>query len=308
MLKFLKNVTLSQLQLFRDLALCRSFSKAAKENGISQSAASQQVQEIERLVGAPLVDRTTRPLALTSAGELYLGMCRDILRRKADFDGELSQLHQRTEGLVRVASIYSIGLSEMGRLEAEFAERCPSAHLSIAYHPPARIYAAIEADQADVGLVSYPESGPEIEATAWREEEMVVAASPRHPLARRREVVPFELNGVDFVAFESELPIRRAVDDYLEQQLVEVRVAFEFDNIALIKEAVALGNGISILPRPILEADVRQGRLVAIPLGPPRLSRPVGILTSKRRKVSPAAREFVRMLEEQEELIPLPIT
>ncbi|MBY0507116.1 MAG: LysR family transcriptional regulator [Bryobacteraceae bacterium] len=301
-------MTLAQLQLFRDLALCRSFSKAAKENGVSQSAASQQVQEIERLVGAPLVNRATRPLALTSAGELFLGLARDVLRRKADFDGELAQLQQRTEGLVRVASIYSVGLSEMGRLEAEFADRCPGAHLAIAYYPPARIYAAIEADQADVGLVSYPEPGPEIEATHWREEQMVVAASPRHPLARRREVVPFELNGVDFVAFDSELPVRRAVDDYLEQQLVEVRVAFEFDNIALIKEAVALGNGVSILPRPILESDVQQGRLVAIPLASPGLTRPLGILTSKRRKVSPAAREFVRMLEEQEELIPLPVS
>lgn len=301
-------MTLSQLQLFRDLALCRSFSKAAKENGISQSAASQQIQEIERLVGAPLVDRTTRPLALTSAGDLFLSLARDVLRRKADFDGELAHLQQRTEGLVRVASIYSVGLSEMGRLEAEFAERCPSAHLAISYHPPARIYAAIEADQADVGLVSYPEASPEIEATPWREEQMMVATSPRHPLARRREIVPFELNGVDFVAFDAELPIRRAVDDYLEQQVVEVRVAFEFDNIALIKEAVALGNGVSILPWPILESDVQQGRLVAIPLDPPRLVRPLGILTSKRRKVSPAAREFVRMLEEQEELIPLPVT
>jgi DNA-binding transcriptional LysR family regulator len=302
------NVTLAQLQLFRDLALCRSFSKAAKENGISQSAASQQVQEIERLIDTVLVDRSTRPLALTPAGHLFYGLARDVLRRRADFDGELSQLKQSTEGLVRVASIYSVGLTEMGRLEREFAERCPGAKLTIAYHPPVRIYAAIEADQADVGLVSYPEAGAEVEATPWREEEMVVAVSPRHPLARRREVVPFEMNSLDFVAFDPELPIRRAVDQYLEQQLVEVRVVLEFDNIALIKEALALGTGISILPRPILESDVQQGRLVAIPLGPPSLSRPLGILTPRRRKVSPAARQFVRMLEEQEQLIPLPVS
>ncbi len=301
-------MTLSQLQLFRDLALCRSFSKAAKENGVSQSAASQQIQEIERLIGTPLVDRSTRPLGLTQAGDLFLAFARDMLRRKADFDGELSQLKQRTEGLVRVASIYSVGLSEMGRLETEFAERCPGARMTIAYHPPSRIYAALEADQADVGLVSYPEAGPDIEATPWREEEMVVAASPRHPLARRREVVPFEMNGLEFVAFDPELPIRRAIDDYLAAQLVDVRVALEFDNIALIKEALALGHAISILPRPILESDIQQGRLVAIPLGPPSLRRPLGILTPRRRKTSPAAREFVRMLEEQEELLPLPVS
>ena len=301
-------MTLAQLQLFRDLALNRSFSKAARNNSVSQSAASQQIQELERLVETPLVDRSTRPLTLTAAGHLFHGLARDILRRKADFDGELSQLKQNTEGVVRVAAIYSVGLTEMSRLEAEFAERCPAAKLAFAYHPLARIYAALEADQADVGLVSYPDAGPDIEATAWREEEMVVAVSPRHPLARRRQVVPFEMNGLEFVAFDGELPIRRAVDEYLRQQLVEVRVTLEFDNIALIKEAVALGTGISILPRPILETDVRQGRLVAIPLGPPSLMRPLGILTSRRRKASPAAREFVRMLEEQEQLIPLPVS
>lgn len=301
-------MTISQLQLFRDLALTRSFSKAAKENGISQSAASQQVQEIERLVGTPLVDRTTRPLTITPAGQLFLGLARDVLRRKADFDGELALLQKRTQGLVRVAAIYSVGLSEMGRLEAEFAQRCAGAQLVIAYHPPARIYAALEADQADVGLVSYPTPGPDIDAVPWREEEMMVAVNPRHPLARRRSALPFELNQQDFVAFDRELPIRHAIDTYLKSQLVDVRVVLEFDNIALIKEAVALGNGLSILPRPILENDLQQGRLVAIPLGPPSLTRPLGILTPSRRKVSPAVREFVRMLEEQEELMPLPAT
>lgn len=73
------------LQLFRDIALQRSVSKGAQMNGVSQSAASQHISEIEGRLGTPLLDRTTRPLVLTKAGRLYLDMCRDVLRRSEEF-------------------------------------------------------------------------------------------------------------------------------------------------------------------------------------------------------------------------------
>ena len=112
-------MALDHLKLFRDLGLLRSFSRAAQSNSISQSAASQHVQELERQYGLPLVDRSTRPLTLTPAGQLYFQLCQDLLLRKAQFDAELGELKQRTEGRVRVAAIYSVGLSELSRLEAD---------------------------------------------------------------------------------------------------------------------------------------------------------------------------------------------
>ena len=91
-------MALENLQLFRDIAHTRSVSKGARANGISQSAASQQMQELERQLGITLLDRSTRPLILTPAGKLYLEYCRDALRRRDEFEAELHRLKHDTRG------------------------------------------------------------------------------------------------------------------------------------------------------------------------------------------------------------------
>ncbi len=121
------------LKLFRDIAQTHSFSRGAAMNGISQSAASQHVQELERGLGVELLDRSTRPLVVTPPGRLYAEFCRDVLRRKEEFEVALQRLKQEVEGTVRVASIYSVGLSEMVQLEQEFARRQPEAKLEVEY-------------------------------------------------------------------------------------------------------------------------------------------------------------------------------
>lgn len=302
------HLALSHLELFQQLAEIRSFSKAARARGLSQSAASQHVQDLESLLGISVIDRSRRPFELTAAGELYLAFCNDVVLRRSQFEAALGELKEKTEGTVRVAAIYSVGLTEMVRLESEFAQLYPGVRLEVSYLHPARIYEAVATGRADIGIVSYPQSTPEVSAEDWREEEMVVAMNPRHPLARRRDVVPFELNGVDFVAFEEDLPIRKAIDRYLREQLVEANVTMQFDNLAAIREALAVGTAVSIVPRPVVEADVRQGRLAVAPLGPPRLSRPLGLLAPRRRPWTKAVHAFARLLRESEELLAIPVS
>src|ERR1700691_4771063 len=131
------------LKLFRDIAQTRSFSRGAALNDVSQSAASQHVQDLEKWLGTQLLDRATRPLAVTPAGQLYADFCRDVLRRKEEFEGSLDRLKQLVEGTVRVASIYSIGLSEMAQLEEEFSKRQPQAPLSVEYLRPEKVCASV---------------------------------------------------------------------------------------------------------------------------------------------------------------------
>ena len=102
-------------------------SKGAKLCGVTQSAASQHVQEVERRLGASLLDRSKRPLELTPAGKLYADFCRDVMRQEDDFQLALERLKLEVDGTVRVASIYSIGLSEMSRLSEEFSASHPTA-------------------------------------------------------------------------------------------------------------------------------------------------------------------------------------
>jgi len=286
------------LRLFRDIAREGSISRGAARQGISQSAASQHLQELERQLEIELLDRSTRPVTLTAAGRLYLDFCRDVLRRHGEFEAALEELKEEVAGTVRVASIYSVGLSEMSHLRSEYLRRYPSAQLEVEYLRPERVYDAVLSDRADLGLVSYPTPTRELEVLPWREEQMVVAAAPSHPLANRGVLSPEDLDGCDFVAFDEDLPIRQEIDRFLRERGVEVRIAMQVDNIPMVKEALSLGTAVSILPEAMLQADIAQGRLQAIPLAAD-LVRPVGIVHRRRKALHRAAKLFLELLQEE---------
>jgi len=297
-------VLFDNIKLFRDIAQAKSISRGASHNGISQSAASQHIHELEKKLGISLLDRTTRPLALTPAGKVYFDLCRDVQRREEEFLAALDELKTRVEGEVRVASIYSIGLSEMSRLQEEFSVRFPNAQLHVDYLRPQKIYEALLADKADLGLVSYPAPSKDLAVIPWREEEMVVAAAVTHPLAAKAVLLPADLDGQDFIGFDEDLSIRRELDRFFRDQGIDINLAMQFDNIQMIKEAVAIGSGISILPARTMLAEIEQGRLVAIPLHAPELVRPVGIVHRKRKRFNRAAQSFLELLQEAPERTP----
>jgi len=289
---------LDHLKLFKDIALTRSCSRGASANGVSQSAASQHIQDLEKQFGVTLLDRTTRPLTVTEAGKLYLEMCREVLGIRDEFLVALERMKSEVEGTVRVASIYSVGLSEMSRLEEEFSRRHPEARLEVEYLRPEKVYDAVVSDQADLGLMSYAEPSKQVQVLPWRQEQMVVAASPHHPLAERSEVRPEELDGLDFVGFDEDLPIRRDIDRFLREHRVHVNLTLHFDNLQMIKEAVAHGSGVSIMPARIMEEEVRQGRLVPVPIAGFRLFRPVNIVHRRKKRFHRAGQAFLELLQE----------
>jgi len=127
---------------------------------------------------------------------------------------------------------------------------------------------------------------------------MALAAPPSHPLASRAVLEPEDLNGQDYVGFDSDLMIRRELDRFLRERGVEVRLTMQFDNIQMVKEAVAVGSGISILPDRTMHAEIEQGRLVSIPLHAPGLVRPLGIIHRRRKVFNRAAASFLELLRE----------
>jgi LysR family transcriptional regulator, transcriptional activator of the cysJI operon len=296
-------VTLDHLRLFRDLAHTRSVSRGAELNGVSQSAASQHVQELEKQLGAKLLDRSRRPLLLTPEGKLYFDFCRDVLRRYDEFVAALDGPNGHTESAVRVASIYSIGLSEMTALEEEFARRMPGAEIAVEYLRPEKVYDAVLKERAELGLVSYPEQSKEIRVIPWREETMVVALSPRHRLVGAAVLGAADLHGEDFVGFDEDLPISQNVRRFFREAAVKVNVVLRYDNIQSVKDAVEQDYGISILPEPILRDDVAQGRIRTVRLAPPGLSRPLGIIHLRKKTFPRAAQGFLAMLCEGVEAV-----
>jgi DNA-binding transcriptional LysR family regulator len=294
-------VTLQTLRLVRDIAHYHSISKAARTHGLSQSAASQALSELERELEIGLFDRRRRPLDITAAGKIYLEYCREVLRKDDELKASLAQLRKNTEGTVRVAAIYSVGLSEMSQIEARFEERFPDAELQVQYLRPERVWEAIRQDQADLGLMSYAESSREVVAIPWRDEEMVVAVAPDHRLAGANSIPIEVVDGESFVGFDEDLPIQDRIDRYLREHKVNVNVTLRFDNIEMIKQAVAHGAGMSIMPERVMREDMLQGRLMALRLEPAKLFRPVCIVHRRRKVFNEVANGLLELLREEEQ-------
>jgi DNA-binding transcriptional LysR family regulator len=287
---------LKPLKVFCDVVDRRSFSRAADENSMSQSGASQVVKELERELGVTLIDRSKRPFVLTPEGETYYEGCRKIVQQYLLLEDEVRTLHDEVAGRVVVASIYSVGLHHMNRYLQEFLAQHPKANVRLEYLHPHRVYDAVENDDADLGLVSYPRSSRTIEAIVWRQEPMVLVCSPDHPLALRDEIDLNVLAGEKMVCFESGLIIRREIDRAFQLRGIEVNMAMEFDNIETIKRAIEIGAGVSLLPEPTVMREVEAGTLVRVPLTTRELIRPLGIIHRRGKHLTATARRFLDSL------------
>lgn len=300
---------LKSLRIFCDVVRAGSFSRGAAENGLSQSAASQVINQLEERLGVKLIDRSKRPWDLTAEGDYFYRGCRKIVRQYRDLEDGVRSFHDEVVGHIRVASIYSVGLSHMNRHVQDFLRRNPKADIQLQYEHPDRVYQLIERDAVDLGLVSFPKDSRQITAQPWRDEAMVFACSPEHPLASRKLIQVADLNGLPFVHFGGDLKIRRELDRFLTKHDVTVQTVMQFDNTEIIKRAIETNTGVGLLPEPTVAREVQLGSLVAVPLlnndGQPAMCRPLGIVYRKGRNLPSAAVRFIRELQESEPALDL---
>ena len=296
---FLRPMQLRFVEIFCAVVEERSFSKGARAHGVTQSAASQAVSNLERQLGTLLIDRSKRPFELTPAGQIYYDGCRRILAEYREIEGRVRGTPDRVIGRVRVAAIYSVGLLRMERFARKFEEQYPDVALRLEYQHPDRVYEQVLSEQADLGLVSYPRPRADLVCLPWQDQPMVLVCANEHQLALRSRIEPADLDGVPFIAFTPELPIRREIDQWLRRQRVEVNQLHEFDNIETIKQAVQCGTGVSLLPLATVHQEVNLGSLVAIPLGGDPLSRPLGIIHRKNRQLTPPALKLIEHLRRE---------
>lgn len=293
------------LQLFCDVASCRSVSKAADLHGVTQSAVSQRLQALEKGLGVQLIDRSKRPLELTAAGEMFYRGGRRIL---ASYDklvdkvtGQASQFTDaQLRGQVHVAAIYSAGIDLLNRVKAAFEERYPGAEVVLNYHQPETVYDHVRQQQCELGIISYGERWAGVACLGLRDEQMVVVTRPGHPLTEGRTVHATHLSGQAFVGFDPELPIARHMRQYFRQHGVRPHVINEFDNIDTIKTFLTQQDGAAaMLPLRTIQQELDAGELAAAKLEP-MLARPLSIIYLRQRSQSPLVKTFIEYLRKHQ--------
>lgn len=293
---------LETLKIFCDVIETQSFSKAASLNYISQSAVSQQIRGLEEKYDRRLIERGKRSLAPTQAGQILYQGARDLLERFRLVENRLQVLSNAVAGTLRVATIYTVGLHELPPFLKEFLRRYPSVNIHLEYARANKIYDEVAANTVDLGIVAFPVRRSGLEVLPFKEDQLVVIAHPDHPLARHRRIEFKKLAHVRFVAFEKDIPTRRAVDRVLRSQGVPVEIVMEFDNVETIKRAVEINAGVAIVPALTVEAEVRAGTLRSIDFTRGQITRQLGILVKKGKERTVVIGKFIDLLQGKDPL------
>ena len=284
------------LRMFCDLADLRSFSKTADKHLVSQSAVSQQVAQLEIEHKCQLLNRQKRPLELTAAGEIFYRAARDMVDRYELLKSEMNTLKQAAQRRVNVGAIYSIGMHSLPEYIKKFMVKKPNVNVHVEYFTADKIYEMVLAGELDIGLVAVPRRDKRLEVYDFEDEPLVLACSPKHPLATQSHIDIHKLQFERFISFEEGVPTRIWIDGIFQRYNIVIRPVMEFDNVETVKKAVEINSGVSILPRPTMLQELAAGTIKAIEFENERFVRPTGILVRRDRVISQETRYLIDLL------------
>ncbi len=287
-------------KIFVDLVETKSFSKAARLNGITQSAVSQQARAMEKHFDNLLIDRSQKQFQLTREGNRVYQTAKEILHVYEKLMSELMEMKKVISGTIRISTIYSIGLHELPPFIKSFLTDYPSVNVRVEYRRSNLVYEDILHNSVDFGLVAFPVKTRQIEMIPFREDRLVAICHPEHPLASQTSVNVETLGNYKFISFDPDIPTRKAVDQIFRENNIETEPVMEFDNIETVKRAVEIDAGIAIAPQATVAQEVKQGTLASVTLNGTGFNRPLAILHRKGRVLTPAMKKFIKTLTGKE--------
>ena len=289
---------IENLKVFCDLVESKSFSRAAKLNGVTQSAVSQQLRTMEKYFDSTILDRSQKQFRLTAEGKVLYETSLQILQTFEKLHGDLQAMKKVVSGTIRIATVYSIGLHELPPYIKAFLQQFPQVNVRIEYRRSNLVYEDVAQNVMDLGLVAFPSKQRGVEVLPWRDDELVLVCEPNHPLAKNKSATLKEVAKQKFIGFEPDIPTRKEIDRIFREKGLPLEPVMEFDNIETVKRAVEIDAGVSIVPRSTISQEIYQGTLVSLPLEGAKLKRPLGILFRKGRTMTPALENFLSLLQQ----------
>jgi DNA-binding transcriptional LysR family regulator len=285
------------VRTLQEIARHQSFSRAAQALNLSQPAVSHHIRHLERELGQRLLERVGKRALPTAAGEVLLA---HAARAFAELEAARQALQERqgvVAGRLRVgtgatASTYLLP-PLLGRLRA----RHPELELVVVTGNTAAMAAAVTAADLDVAVVTLPVHGRALLVSPLLLDPMVAIAPPLPRWRGGRPLTAPDLAREPLILYERGGTIRRVIDEWFRRGRATARVVMDLGNGEAIKQLVAAGLGLSLVPAMSVGAEVRAHTLTALPLAPP-LGRHLGVIRRRDRRPGLALRVFLDGLAE----------
>jgi LysR family transcriptional activator of glutamate synthase operon len=289
---------LRQLRYLVALAEEGNFTRAAANEHIAQPAMSQQIRRLEDELGLALVERTTRRVALTEAGELLVVRCRRILAELETANAELQSLRGMHTGHVTIGAMHTMGPVDLSLVLALFRSRHPNVRFTVREQSSEEMAEMLRVDELDLAFLSVTErvESHGLGLDQLVSEELVVLLALEHRLGQRSELRMTELAEEPFISFREGARLRELLMAAGREAGFVPQVTLESNEPQRVRRLVARGLGVAILPRSDAEgpgADVAVATLTQ-----PALHRDITVAWREGRRLSPAASEFLDLARE----------
>jgi DNA-binding transcriptional LysR family regulator len=286
---------LRHLRTLEAIARHGSFTRAAEELHLAQSALSQQVRRLEAELGVEVLRRTSRRVDVTDAGQVVLDYARRVLSEVDGLQSELQQLTGVLSGRVAIGAMWPTGNFHLPRVLGRFHAEHPGVDIHMIEDTADRMLDMLRTDELDLAFASVDPDrlGDEFTATVLHEEHILVAVAPDHPLATRDHVTFAELAGETLIAYRDGSELRRRLEWAMGESGRTPRNAFYCTEMAAVRALASHGLGVAVLPQSIIAQEGPP--IVGVPVGPEPLTWPVSIVWRGRRRQPPAAKAFLAL-------------
>lgn len=289
-------LNLHLLRLFTIVAECGSFSRAAQRAHISQPAVTKGIQELEKQVGMPLLERGSRGVRLNEAGGALLEHARAIYAAESAAEEELRAYQGLSGGTLRIGASLTIANYYLPPLVARFHARHSQLKLHLDSQNTETVVRLLLDYKLDIALVEGPVQHEQIEVRKWRDDELVIVAASKHPLAQRRVLRAADLNDAVWVVREPGSGTREVVEAALRERNLHWSHTLEINSTAAIKQTVASGLGLTMVSRHAAADQIAIGKLRILAVPDLRVIRPLTYLSLRNRPLSVAARTFEKFI------------
>lgn len=284
-----------QLRAFSVLARTGSFTQAARELSLTQSAVSHAMRALEEEIGCRLLDRRGKKATLTQAGEQLLVRAEKILAEMTSARDEIAQLGKWGAGRLRLGATTTACQYLLPAVLREFREKFPACTIAL---EPGDTPAAIEllrAHRIDLALVLEPQGEPQLDFRPLFTDDLQFIVSPQHPWAQGGRAIESEVPRQSYILYEKTSYTFQMIQGYFRERDQVLFSFMELGSMDAIKELVKLNLGVSILAPWIARKEIAEKSLVALPLGRKKLRRSWGILHWKDRRLSLPEETFVQL-------------
>jgi DNA-binding transcriptional LysR family regulator len=286
---------LRHLRTIVAVARHRSFTKAAEELHLAQSAISQQIRRLETELGIEVFRRTSRSVEVTAEGKLVLAHAHRVLAEMDDFHNQLEELTGLLRGTVRVGGTWPFGPYDLFAVLADFRAQHPGVAVHMVEDTHEEMLAMVRDDELDCAFASVdPDAiGEDFAATLLWEDEFVLVTSVDHPMAVNPEITFEQLASEDLITHRENSSLRRRLEATLGRHGLEPRIGFICTEMSAVRALASQGLGVAVLPRSVAEQD---GAPIAIrPFRPEPITWPVSLVWRASRRQPPAVKAFLAL-------------